>query len=77
MKILYPSHLLYTVAGLGRDRSPKITQPPLQTTGEKNVINARRACARGLQYFVCLFVTNFLASFQVYMTKYTYLHDFR
>ena len=27
--------------------------------------------------FVCLFVTNLLASFQVYMTKYTYLHVFR
>ena len=35
--------------------------------------NARRACARGLQYSVCLSVTNFLLSFHVYTTNYTSL----
>ena len=33
------------------------------------LVNVRRACARGLQYFVCLFVTSLLISFHVCMTN--------
>ena len=50
--------------------------PKSKDKGE--IINARRACARGLQYSVCLFVclsvTSLLLSLRVHRTNYVHLH---